>query len=247
MAETSRAAFVTGAGRNIGRAVALALARQGCDVVVNGRADRAACEEVAGEIEALGRRAIVAIGDIGRSDEIAAMADAALSAFGSVQIVVNNAAIRPQTALVETTDADWHRVLDTDLNSAFYTARAFAPGMIEAGWGRIVSMTGMNAIHGYAGRAAVSAAKHGLWGLTKALAKELGPQGVTVNAISPGPIDTEHADASMTAHIKMQKDRIPVGRLGTPEDIAALTAFLCSDAGGFVNGQMIASNGGAQT
>jgi 3-oxoacyl-[acyl-carrier protein] reductase len=105
----------------------------------------------------------------------------------------------------------------------------------------------MNAIHGYAGRAPVSAAKHGLWGLTKALAKEFGPQGVTVNAISPGPIDTEHSDSAMTHHIKSQLDRIPVGRLGQPEDIAALTAFLCSVSGGFINGQMIASNGGTQT
>ena len=124
---------------------------------------------------------------------------------------------------------------------------ALMPGMKDRGWGRVVNLTGMNAIHGYAGRAPVSAAKHGLWGLTKALAKEFGPEGVTVNAISPGPIDTQHADPSMTHHIKSQLDRIPVGRLGRPEDIAALTAFLCSDAGGFITGQMIASNGGAQT
>jgi 3-oxoacyl-[acyl-carrier protein] reductase len=145
------------------------------------------------------------------------------------------------------TDDDWHRVMDTDLNSAFYLCRAFCGAMVERGWGRVVNLTGMNAIHGYAGRAPVSAAKHGLWGLTKALAKEFGPQGVTVNAISPGPIDTEHSDSAMTHHIKNQLDRIPVGRLGQPEDIAALTAFLCSDSGGFINGQMIASNGGTQT
>jgi 3-oxoacyl-[acyl-carrier protein] reductase len=215
--------------------------------VLNGRADSAACEEVAREIEGLGQRALVVMGDVGRSDAVAEMARAALEAFGRVQIVVNNAAIRPEKPTLEMSDADWHRVIDTDLHSAFYTARAFGPGMVDAGWGRIVNLTGMNAMHGYSGRAPVSVAKHGLWGLTKSLAKELGPKGVTTNAISPGPIDTSHADASMTAHIRSQKDRIPVGRLGTPEDIAALTAFLCSDAGGFINGQMIASNGGAQT
>lgn len=244
---TTRTAFVSGAGRNIGRAIALALARQGCDVVVNGRSDRAACEEVAGQVRALGRRAQVAMGDVGRSDVVAGLARDALAEFGGVQIVVNNAAIRPEKPFLEMTDADWHRVLDTDLNSAFYTARAFAPGMVEAGWGRIVNLTGMNAMHGYSGRAPVSVAKHGLWGLTKSLAKELGPKGVTTNAISPGPIATEHDDASMTHHIRSQIDRIPLGRLGTPDDIAALAAFLCSDAGGFINGQMIASNGGAQT
>lgn len=247
MADTRRVAFVTGAGRNIGRAIALALARQGCDVVINGRADRKACDDVAGEVTALGCRALVLMGDVGRSDAVAGMAKEALAAFGRVQIVVNNAAIRPQKAFLEMADDDWHRVLDTDLNSAFYTARAFGAGMVEAGWGRIVNLTGMNAMHGYSGRAPVSVAKHGLWGLTKSLAKELGPNGVTTNAISPGPIDTEHADPAMTAHIREQKSRIPVGRLGTPDDIAALTAFLCSDAGGFINGQMIASNGGAQT
>lgn len=247
MTDTVRAAFITGAGRNIGRAIAIALARQGCDVVINGRADRAACDEVAGEVTALGRRALVLMGDVGRSDAVAGMAKEALSTFGRIQIVVNNAAIRPLKPFLEMSDDDWHRVLDTDLNSAFYTARAFGAGMVDAGWGRIVNLTGMNAIHGYAGRAPVSVAKHGLWGLTKALAKEFGPSGVTTNAISPGPIETEHADASMTAHIREQKSRIPLGRLGTPDDIAALTAFLCSDAGGFINGQMIASNGGTQT
>jgi len=243
----ARTAFVSGAGRNIGRAIALALARNGCDIVLNGRADSAACEEVAREIEGLGQRALVVMGDVGRSGAVAEMARAALEAFGRVQIVINNAAIRPEKPTLEMSDEDWHRVIDTDLHSAFYTARAFGPGMVEAGWGRIVNLTGMNAMHGYSGRAPVSVAKHGLWGLTKSLAKELGPKGVTTNAISPGPIDTQHADTSMTAHIRAQKDRIPVGRLGTPEDIAALTAFLCSDSGGFINGQMIASNGGAQT
>lgn len=247
MTDTTFAAFVSGAGRNIGRAVALALARQGCNVAINGRADRDACEAVAREVEALGRRAVVVMGDVGRSDAVNAMAEAALKAFGRVQIVVNNAAIRPEKPFLEMSDDDWHRVMDTDLHSAFYTCRAFGPGMVDAGWGRIVNMTGMNAMHGYSGRAPVSASKHGLWGLTKALAKEFGPKGVTANAISPGPIDTEHADTAMTQHIRSQKDRIPLGRLGTPDDIAALTAFLCSDAGGFVNGQMIASNGGAQT
>lgn len=247
MTDSQRRAFVSGAGQNIGRAIALALADQGCDVVVNGRSNRDACEQVAAEVEARGRKAFVAMVDVGRSEAVSEMAAHVAQAFGPVTILVNNAAIRPQKPTLETTDEEWHRVLDTDLNSAFYTVRAFGAGMVEAGWGRIVNLTGMNAIHGYAGRAPVSAAKHGLWGLTKALAKELGPKGVTANAISPGPIETEHADASMTAHIRSQIDRIPVGRLGRPEDIAGLTAFLCSDAGGFVNGQMIASNGGAQT
>lgn len=247
MPDTPATAVISGAGQNIGRAIAVALAGAGFDIVVNGRANREACDAVAKDVEALDRKALVVMADVGRSHEVARIRTEVEAAMPPVAIVVNNAAIRPQKPFLEMTDDDWHRVMDTDLTSAFYLCRAFCGAMVERGWGRVVNLTGMNAIHGYAGRAPVSAAKHGLWGLTKALAKEFGPQGVTVNAISPGPIDTEHSDSAMTHHIKSQLDRIPVGRLGQPEDIAALTAFLCSDAGGFINGQMIASNGGAQT
>ena len=247
MPETQATAVISGAGQNIGRAIAVALARDGFDIVVNGRANREACEAVAKDVGALGRQALVVMADVGDSAEVARLKAEVEAEMAPVAIVVNNAAIRPQKPFLEMSDDDWHRVMNTDLTSAFYLCRAFCGAMVERGWGRVVNLTGMNAIHGYAGRAPVSAAKHGLWGLTKALAKEFGPSGVTVNAISPGPIDTEHADSSMTHHIKSQLDRIPVGRLGQPEDIAALTAFLCSDGGGFINGQMIASNGGAQT
>jgi len=242
-----KVAFVSGAGKNIGRAVALAFARHGVRVIVNGRADRAICEAVVSEIEALGGRGMVLMGDVGRSETVRDMAAAAIAEFGRVDIVVNNAAIRPQKPFLEMSDDDWHGVLDVDLHAAFYTARAFAPAMVEAGWGRIINFAGMNAIHGYAGRAPVSAAKHGVWGLTKSLGKELGPKGITVNAISPGPIESDHADPAMTQHIQSQLGRIPGGRLGTPDDIAGLALFLASRAGGFVNAQMIAANGGAET
>ena len=134
-----------------------------------------------------------------------------------------------------------------DLNGAFYLSRAFLPGMVEAGWGRIVNMAGMNAIHGYAGRAPVSAAKHGVWGLTKALGKEFAPAGITTNVISPGPIRPEETDAEHAEHIRSQLSRIPVGRLGEASDIAAMVSLLCSDEGGFVCSQMIAVNGGTET
>src|SRR3546814_2644584 len=110
------------------------------------------------------------MGDVGQSSAVKQIARTALAEFGAVDIVVNNAAIRPSKPFLEMSEEDWHRVLDVDLNSAVYSSRAFLPGMIEKGWGRIVNITGMNAIHGYSGRAAVSVAKHGLWGLTKALA-----------------------------------------------------------------------------
>ena len=242
-----KTALITGAGRNIGRAIVLELAERGCHVVVNGSSDRAVCEAVAAEAQERGVETSVAMGDVGTSSDVARIADQALERFGCIDIVVNNAAIRPAKPFLEMTDDDWHRVLDVDLNAAFYTCRAFLPGMVENGWGRIINMTGMNAIHGYAGRAPVSAAKHGVWGLTKALAKEFGPKGVTVNAISPGPIRSQHADAAMTQHIESQVGRIPLGHLGEPEHIAGLCGYLVSDGGGFVTGQMIACNGGAET
>ncbi|MEC9046006.1 MAG: SDR family oxidoreductase, partial [Pseudomonadota bacterium] len=193
-----------------------------------------------------GVKASIVMGNVGSADEVKRMASEALNQFGRIDILVNNAAIRPSKPFLEMEDHDWHRVLDIDLNSAFYTCRAFAGGMIEKGWGRIINITGMNAIHGYKGRAPVSAAKHGLWGLTKSLGKEFGPQGVTTNAISPGPIDTA-GDAAQREHILSMVPKVPLARLGLPEEIAALTGFLCSNGGAFVNGQMINCNGGAET
>ena len=240
-------AFVTGAGRNIGQAIALELARRGVNVVVNARSNREEAEAVVAAARELAVEAICLLGDVGQAADVQRMAREALERFGTVDILVNNAAIRPAKPFLELDEADWHRVLDVDLNAAFYTAKAFLPGMVAAGWGRIINLTGMNAIHGYAGRAPVSAAKHGVWGLTKALAKEFGPRGVTVNAVSPGPIRSQHPDPAMTQHIESQLGKIPLGRLGKPQDIAALCGFLASDAGGFISGQMIAANGAAQT
>ncbi len=240
-------AFVTGAGQNIGRAIALALAKAGIDLVINGYRRQDICDETARMCEDLGVRTLVLMGDVGSGAQCRAMADAAREAFGTIDILINNAAIRPSKPFLEMDDEDWHRVMNVDLDAAFYLSRALLGGMVDGGWGRIVNFAGMNAINGYTGRAPVSAAKHGVWGLTKALAKEFGPKGITVNCISPGPIRSEHEDPSMTAHIEAQLSKIPLGRLGEPDDIAALTAFLCSEGGGFVSGQMIAANGAAQS
>lgn len=239
--------LVTGAGRNIGRAIVLELARRGCNVIVNARTNQAQADSVAAQARDHGVEALVLLGDVGRAQDVQRIAKEALERFKTVDIVINNAAIRPSAPFLELSDAAWHQVMDVDLHATFYTSRAFLPGMVGQRWGRIINLTGMNAIHGYAGRAPVSAAKHGLWGLTKALAKEFGPSGVTVNAISPGPIRSQHPDPAMTQHIESQLGKIPLGRLGEPQDIAALCGFLASDEGGFISGQMIAANGAAQT
>ncbi len=244
MSLSNKTAFITGAGKNIGRSIALNLANSGANIILNGASDRDACENTAKEIRKIGGKVLILMGDVGVSENISQMAKTAIETFESIDIVVNNAAIRPTKPFLEMSDSDWHEVMNIDLNASFYTCRAFAGGMVKNGWGRIINITGMNAIHGYKGRAPVSAAKHGLWGLTKALGKEFGPNGITVNAISPGPIDTE---SEHREHILSMVPRVPVGRLGMPEEIASLTAFLCSDGGAFVNGQMINCNGGAET
>jgi 3-oxoacyl-[acyl-carrier protein] reductase len=238
-----KTAFVSGSGQNIGRAIALALAEGGCNVVVNGARDRDAAERTADGVRAAGAKALVAMGDVGDAEAVAAIADAALGAFGRIDILVNNAAVRPHKPFLETADEDWTRVVDTALTGAFRLSRAFLPGMVDAGWGRIVNFAGMKAIRGYFEGAPISAAKHGVWGLTKALSEEFAPKGITANVISPGQIRKD----SETQDDPRRVATIPAGSMGRPEDIGAVVAFLCSDGARFVTGQMISVNGGEET
>ncbi len=247
MTDRRRTALVSGSGRNIGRAIVLALARDGFNVVVNGSRDEAACEAVAGEARALGVEAMSVLGDVGVREDANRLAARALERFGAVDVLVNNAAIRPAAAFLEMTDDEWDRVMAVDLHAAFWLSRAVLPGMVERQWGRIVNLAGMNAIHGHAERAHVSAAKHGAWGLTKTLAKEFGAQGITANIVSPGPIRTDHADPATMARLQSTVSRVPAGRLGEPGEVAAAVSMLVSDAGAYVNGQMIQVNGGGET
>ncbi len=244
---TTRVALITGAGRNIGRAIALGLAEDGCDIVVNGSSDRAAAEAVAAEVRARGRRALVAMGDVGQAEHCARIAAEALAEFGTIHILVNNAALRPAKPFLETTAEDWRRVMGVDVEAAIWLSKALLPGMVAAGFGRIVNFTGMNAIHGYAGRAPVSTAKHALWGLTKALAKEFAKAGVTVNAISPGPIA---ADDDVPGEVNARSGyvaKVPMGRMGTPAEVAHVVRMLAGEGGAYVTGQMLQVNGGAET
>ena len=248
MSDAPLAALVTGSGRNIGRAIALELAARGMRVAVHGHRNRDAAEDTAAAVRDAGSEAVVVMGDLGARADVGDIAARAIAAFGGIDVLVNNAAIRPQCALEALAEADWHHVFAVNLHSAFLLTQAFVPAMKRKGFGRVLYFTGMNAMHGYVARPHVSASKHALWGLTKALAKELGPAGITVNAISPGPIATEHPDnPDMAQHIASMVGRVPLGRLGTPQEIAALCAFLCSTQGGYVSGQMIACNGAAET
>ena len=240
---SNRAAFVSGSGQNIGRGIAVRLAELGCNVVVNGSSDVAACNETAALVQNAGGDALVAMGDVGQPETIEAIAKTVLDRFGTVDILVNNAARRPHKPFLEMTDADWFGVVDTALTGSFRLSRAFLPGMVEQGWGRIVSFAGMKAIKGYFEGAPISAAKHGLWGLTKALSTEFASKGITVNAVSPGQIRPDNLAVDDPKRAAL----IPAGFMGTSDDIAAVVGFLASPEARFVTGQMVAVNGGETT
>src|ERR1051325_9434962 len=161
MAANGKAALVTGGGKNIGRACALGLAEDGFNVAINGSSDRAACEGVAKGAEKFGVKAVVIMGDVGKPGDCKRIADEAIRAFGAVDALINNAALRPNKPFLEMADADWQRVIDVDMNAAVWLSRACLPGRVKKGWGGIVNFAGLNAIHGHAGRVAVSVAKHG--------------------------------------------------------------------------------------
>jgi len=238
-----RTAFVSGSGRNIGRAIAIRLGQLGCNVIVNGSSERSACEETASVISAAGAGSMVAMGDMGRAEDVATVTQAALDRFGTVDILVNNAARRPHKPFLEMTDEDWASVVDVALTGAFRSSRAFLPGMVDQGWGRIINFSGMKAIRGYFEGAPISAAKHGVWGLTKALSQEFAGKGITANVISPGQIRKD----SVAGDDAKRVASIPAGYMGTTDDIAAVAAFLASPDARFVTGQMIAVNGGQET
>ncbi len=247
MARAARTAVITGSGRNIGRGCAQELARAGFNIVVNGARNRKDCERVADEVRAIGPDALIAMADVGDQAACRGLADAALKAFGRVDAFVNNAALREARPFLELTDDEIKRVMDVNCNAAIWLSRAFLPAMIENGWGRIITFTGMNSLRGTGGRPHITMSKHAGWGLMKALAREFGPKGVTANTISPGTFPDEDDDVATDANLQRLLAQIPVGRLGQPSDISGLVGLLCSEQGGFINGQMIQVNGGVET
>ena len=239
-----KVAIVTGAGRNIGRAIALTLAEGGASIVVNARGNRAEAEAVAREIEAAGSRALVHIGDVADAAAVQAMADATVKAFGRIDILVNNAALRREKPFAEMSYAEWREIMDVTLDGTFHCVKACLPALRQSGAGTIVNIGGLSAHTGARDRAHVVTAKAGIVGFTRALAHDLASDGITVNCVVPGLIGTPRPkDRPEPAH-HLTHQTIS-GARGRPEDVAAAVLFLCGPGSRYVNGQAIHANGGA--
>ncbi len=239
-----KVALVTGSGRNIGRTTVLKLAAEGAHVVVNARTNQAEADAVAREAQARGVKALSIVADVGKKDQVEAMAAKVLSEFGRVDILINNAAIRPHKPFTELTAQDWEAVRSVVLDGAVYLTRAVIDSMVKNRYGRIVFFTGEGAFMGGSGRAHVSAAKMGLVGLARGLASEFAAHNIRVNVVSPGSIDTARANPEWYQGRTPTAVGIPLGRQGTVDEIAATCLFLVTDDGGFITGQTIHANGG---
>ena len=240
-----RAVLITGASRGIGAAVARRFAREGWRVGVNYRTSRGRAEALAAEIAAAGGQTALLPGDVSDPAQAAALVRAAEEQLGPLDALVCNAGVAlPQQLLTDTTDEQWRQVMGVDLDGVFYTLRAAVPGFVRRQRGAIVTVSSMWGVTGGSCEVAYSAAKAGVIGLTKALAKEEGPSGITVNCVAPGVIDTDMM-ASFTAEDKAAlAEETPVGRLGTAEEVAKLLLYLAGEDAGYITGQVFGVNGG---
>lgn len=239
----NRVAIVTGSARNIGRAIALALARAGSAIVVNALQDLDAAEGVAQEVQRNGGRAIARLADVREPGQVRALVAAAVDAFGRLDIVVNNAAVRHESKLATTSYDDYRTIVATVLDGAFLLSQAAMSHLIQSDCASIVNIGGMTAHLGAPNRAPLLAAKVGLIGLTRGLAHDLAPHGVTVNCVVPGLMNTVRG-SSATVGLHSEGRAPPIGRRGTPDDIAAMVHYLCGPSARFVTGQTIHANGG---
>ena len=240
-----KAALVTGAGRNIGRAIALALGADGASVVVNARSNRIEAGEVVREIEANGGRALALVADVSDADAVDAMVAAAIERFGRLDILVNTAALRRETPIERLTSAEWREVLATTLDAAFHCAHACIPHLRASGAGAIVNIGGLTAYSGAQHRAHVVAAKAGLAGFTRALAHELAADNITVNCVAPGLIDTVRGGSAALDPTHHRTTVNALGRRGSVDEVASAVCFLCGPGARYITGQTLHVNGGA--
>lgn len=238
-------ALVTGAGRNIGRAIALRLAGDGATVVVNGRTDWTAVEAVVDEITAKGGKALSYIADVANPHAVAQMAEEVAATFGGIDIAVANAGLRRQTPFLTMTLQEWREIMAVALDGAFILAQAVVPQMIRRGGGALVGLSGISTHLGTPHRAHVSASKAGLEGLMRALAVELAPHNIRCNCVAPGPINTLRRASAGAMPATLVEGGVPLGRKGSVEEVAAIVRMLVGPEAGYVTGQTIHVNGGA--
>ena len=239
-----KVAFVTGASRGIGRAIALTLAEAGADVAVNYAGNAAAAEEVAAEIRKMGRRALILQGDVSQTEAAAAMLDAVVAEFGRCDILVNNAGITRDGLLMRMKEEDWDAVLNTNLKGVFNCTKAALKYMMKQRSGKIVNIASVVGIMGNAGQANYAAAKAGYIGFTKSVAKEVASRGITVNAVAPGLIATDMTSVLPDKVIEEMAAGIPLKRAGQPVDVAKAVLFLVSDDAAYITGQTLNVDGG---
>lgn len=244
MDDTRRIALVTGSGKGIGRAVALALAKRGLAVAINYSRSETAAEETARQIVSFGAECRIFRADVSKSDQVKNLFEQIKGTLGPVSILVNNAGITRDALLVRMKDEDWREVLTLNLEAAFLCTREAVRDMARSRWGRVVNVSSVVGLIGNPGQANYCASKAGLIGLTKSVAREYGMRGITANAVAPGWIETD-----MTASLKPEireamLKSVPAARPGLPEDVASVVAFLASDEASYVNGQTIAVDGG---
>lgn len=238
----NRIALVTGAGRGIGRAIAKNLAASGVKVICVSKSNN--CESVVAEIKASGGDAVAYQVDVSDAQAVAAACEAILAQYEGIDILVNNAGITRDGLLLRMSDEDWNAVLATNLSSCFYWSKGLLRGMTKKRWGRIINISSISGVMGNAGQFNYCAAKAGMIGATKSLAKELAGRSITVNAVAPGFIETDMTGGMDQAVLETMKKMIPLKRLGTPEDIAHAVNFIASEESGYITGQVFIIDGG---
>lgn len=240
---TDKVALVSGAGRGIGREIALELAKAGCTVICVSR-NESSCGSVAEEIRACGGKAESFAFDVSDSGEVKEKCAEILKKYGAVDILVNNAGITRDNLLMRMSDEEWNAVISTNLSSCFYLSRNLVRAMMGKRWGRIINISSVSGIAGNAGQANYSAAKAGIIGFTKTLARELAARNITANAVAPGFIETDMTAKLPENIMEAAKAAIPLKRFGKPDDIARVCAFLASEEASYITGQVISVNGG---